>query len=78
MNPKARVPSPDNPALQGATSGPGLMHFHVGRTLDPISAGVLNHTVEVDGRKLYEGGKLLLLDDPKIREAAAHYGIEDL
>ncbi len=78
MNPRARVPTADNRTLAGATSGPGLMHFHVGRTLDPISAGVLNHTVEVDGRKLYEGGKLLILHDPKIREAAARYGIEDL
>lgn len=78
MNPKARVPTADNRTLQGATSGPALMHFHLGRTVDPISAGVLNHTVEVDGRKLYERGKLLILDDPKIRDAAARYGIEDL
>lgn len=78
MNPKARVPAPGDRSLQGATSGVGLMHFHVGRTLEPVSAGILHHTVEVDGRKIYEGGKLLILDDPKIREAARRYGVEDL
>src|SRR6266545_6598536 len=78
MNPKARVPTPDNRALQGATSGGAMMHFHAGRTLDPVSAGILFHTIEVDGRKLYERGKLLILDDPKIQEAAHRHGIEDL
>lgn len=78
MNPKARVPTPENRVLQGATSGPGLMHFHVGRTLEPVSAGILYHTVELDGRKIYEGGKLLALDDPKIHQAARRYGVEDL
>jgi hypothetical protein len=78
MNPKARVPTAEDPSLQGATSGPGMMHFHLGRILEPISAGVLNHTVEVDGRKIYENGKLLILDDPTIRTAANQYGVEDL
>ena len=78
MNPKARVPTAEDPALQGATSGPAMMHFHLGRTLEPISAGVLNHTVEVDSRKIYEGGKLLVLDDPVVRAAANQYGVEDL
>ena len=78
MNPKARVPSPENRALQGATSGAAMMHFHVGRILEPVSAGVLFPTIELDGRKLYEGGKLLILDDPKIQEAARQAGVEDL
>jgi hypothetical protein len=78
MNPKARVPAAENRSLQGATSGAGMMHFHVGRILEPVSAGVLNHTVELDGRKIYEAGKLLILDDPKIQETARRYGVEDL
>lgn len=78
MNPKARLPTDENRALAGATSGAAMMHFHAGRILEPVSAGILYHTIEVDGRKLYEGGKLLILDDPKIQEAARHYGIEDL
>ena len=28
------------------------MHFHAGRILEPVSAGVLFHTIEVDGRKM--------------------------
>jgi hypothetical protein len=75
MNPKARVPTPENMTLQGATSSPALMHFHLGRLKEPISAGILNHTVEVDGKKIYEGGRLLILDDPKIKEAERSYGI---
>ena len=76
MNPKARVPSPENRSLQGATSSPALMHFHLGRHKEPISAGILNHTVKVDGKKIYEGGKLLILDDPKIKDAAQRLGLE--
>ncbi len=78
MNPKARVPTAEDASLQGATSGPALMHFHLGRILEPISAGILRHTVEVDQRKIYENGKVLILDDPKVEEAGGRYGVEDL
>ncbi|MCH6544687.1 MAG: hypothetical protein IH796_01655, partial [Deltaproteobacteria bacterium] len=77
MNPKARVPTAENRSLQGATSSPALMHFHLGRLKSPISAGILNHTVEVDGKKIFAGGKLLILDDPKIKEAEKHYGLSN-
>lgn len=76
MNPKVRVPSDENRTLVGATSGAAMMHFHAGRILEPVSAGILFQTIELDGRKLYEGGKVLILDDPKIQEAAHRYGIE--
>src|SRR6266511_246389 len=66
MNPKARIPTTENKSLQGATSGPALMHFHLGSQKEPISAGILLHTVEVDERKIYEKGKLLVVDDAKI------------
>jgi hypothetical protein len=75
MNPKARIPTSDNMSLQGATSGAGLMHFHLGSQKEPISAGILFHTVEVDGRKIYQGGKLLILDDPKITETEKNYEV---
>jgi leucyl aminopeptidase (aminopeptidase T) len=78
MNPRARVPTAENPSLVGVTSGAAMMHFHAGRTTDPLSAGLLNHTIEVDGRRIYEGGKLLILDDPAIQEAARQYGVEGL
>ena len=75
MNPQARVPTPENRSLQGATSSPVLMHFHLGRHKEPISAGILNHTVKVDGTKIFEGGRLQILDDPKIREAERECGV---
>ncbi|MEE8075658.1 MAG: hypothetical protein V3T60_08550 [Candidatus Binatia bacterium] len=74
MNPKARVPTAENRSLQGATSSPALMHFHLGRLKSPISAGILNPTVELDGKKIFEGGRLLILDDLKIKEAEKHCG----
>lgn len=75
MNPKARIPTTDNMSLQGATSGAGLMHFHLGSQKEPISAGILSHTIELDGRKIYDGGKLLVLDDAKIKEAERKCGL---
>lgn len=78
MNPRAKVPGAEEPEMTFimATSSPGLMHFHLGRLKDPISARISNHTVEVDGRKIYDRGRLMILDDPKIRLAAESYGLE--
>jgi hypothetical protein len=75
MNPKARKPTAENMSLQGATSGPALMHFHLGSQKEPISAGILYHSIELDGRKVYDGGKLLALEDAKIKEAERQYGL---
>ncbi len=75
MNPKARVPTAENRTLQGATSSPALMHFHLGRLKSPISAGILNHTVEIDGKKIVAGGTLLILEDPKLRETERECGV---
>lgn len=66
MNPAARVPTAQNPSLRGATSSQALMHFHLGRLKRPISAGILNHTVELDGRKIFENGRLVVLDQPAL------------
>jgi len=77
MNPEARMPTAENPSLVGATSSPALMHFHLGRLKEPLSLGILNHRVEVDGKKIYEGGRLLILDGPAIREAADRYGVTE-
>ena len=63
MNPAARVPTAQNPTLRGATSSPALMHFHLGRLKRPISAGILNHRVEIDGRKIFEDGRLVILGE---------------
>jgi leucyl aminopeptidase (aminopeptidase T) len=69
MNPGARTPSPDDWSLRGATSSPAMMHFHLGRTKDPISAGNLFASIELDGRKVIDDGKLLILEDEEILEA---------
>ncbi len=45
------------------------MHLHIGRSDTYTSAGVVNHTIEIDGRKVLDNGKLVVLDDPKVREA---------
>ncbi|NIO07271.1 MAG: hypothetical protein GTO40_04445, partial [Deltaproteobacteria bacterium] len=75
MNPKARVPTEENRSLQGATSSPALLHFHLGRLKSPISAGILHPTVEVDRKKIFAGGRLLILDDPVIKAAEEKYGV---
>lgn len=75
MNPGARIPSPENRSLRGATSGPAMMHFHLGRTKDPISAGNLFNAVELDGRKIIDNGKLLILEDQKILEAKRNFSL---
>jgi hypothetical protein len=58
-----------------------VMHFHLGRTTgktgDYLSAEISNHTLEVGGRKIYEDGKLMIRDDPKIEAAAEQYGLSD-
>ena len=62
MNPEARVPSIDDPRLEGARTSPALMHVHLGSQLDTISAGMLNAIVEVDGKKIFEQGRCLLFE----------------
>jgi len=73
MNPKA---DPD-PAGIGAVSTTQRMHFHAQTLGGNFGATVCNQTIELDGSKTYENGKLMVLDDPKIVEAARVYGIED-
>jgi hypothetical protein len=54
---------------------PLALHFHLGRSVNPITLCCFNQTVWVDGRKLYEDGKLAILDD--IEGIAKRYS-EDL
>ena len=53
------------------------VHFHERTPISHYGAGTSNQTVEIDGSKIYADGKLQILDDPKLREAAEHYGLED-
>jgi hypothetical protein len=52
------------------------MHFHVGRTERYVSAGVIDQTIEVDGRKIFDRGKLMIIDDPVIGEAMQSCGLD--
>ncbi|MDB5795055.1 MAG: hypothetical protein JWR25_1434 [Noviherbaspirillum sp.] len=62
MNPRARTPTADDPRLEGARTGPALMHAHLGSQLDTISAGMLHAVVEVDGHILFDRGQCRLFD----------------
>ena len=42
---------------------PLALHFHLGRTVNPITLCCFDETVWVDGRKIYQEGKLSILDD---------------
>jgi hypothetical protein len=59
MNPRAPAFDAAQPDLLASITSPGLMHFHLGRVNNPLSLGVLHHTLEVDGEKVFERGKLL-------------------
>jgi len=60
--------------------GTRMMHFHLGRTTgksgDYIAAEISNYTLEVNGKKIYENGKLSVLDHPKIKSAAERHHLE--
>jgi hypothetical protein len=76
MNPHSPLPGPATSDLGGAQCSPAMMHFHLGRGTDPISGGVLYPRVEADEVPLIDQGRLLLLDDPKLAEAAEAFGVQ--
>jgi hypothetical protein len=45
------------------------MHMHIGRSDTYTSAGLRDHTIEIDGNVLLDQGRLVILDDPQIRKA---------
>lgn len=59
MNPKARLPGADG-SLKGAATGPAMMHIHLGRVLDPVSAGALRSTVTIDSTPIIVEGVLAI------------------
>lgn len=71
-NPKAEC----IPGIVG-NGGTRMMHFHLGRTTgksgDYLAAEISHHTLEIDGKKVYENGKLAILEHPKVKSAAATY-----
>jgi hypothetical protein len=73
MNPRAD----SDPAGIGATSTTERMHFHARTLGGNFGATIGKQTVELDGRLLFRDGKLMVLDDPELRDAAQRYGVED-
>ena len=47
-----------------------VLHFHLGRTHAPVNVATFNQTVYVDGRKIYEEGKLTILEETEIEKVA--------
>jgi hypothetical protein len=65
-NPKTICPvtRDDDPAAWWtyAHCSPMVLHFHLGRTHAPVNIATFNQTVYVDGVKIYEDGRLAVLD----------------
>ncbi len=62
---------PNGPNIEGFL-GHGCsarMHMHIGRSDTYTSAGLKNHTIEIDGRVLLDNGRLVVLDDPEVRKS---------
>ena len=57
-----------------AHCSPAVLHFHLGRTHAPVNVATFNQTVYVDGRKIYEDGKLTILEEIEIEKFAANFG----
>jgi len=53
-----------------AHCSPMVLHFHLGRTHAPVNVATFNQTVYVDGRKIYEDGKLTILEEAEIEKLA--------
>jgi hypothetical protein len=52
---------------------PTVLHFHLGRTHAPVNVAIFNQTVAIDGRKIYDQGKLALLNEGEIQKAATTF-----
>jgi len=48
---------------------PAIVHFHVGRSNAPIDVACFNHSMTIDGRLIYDGGRLLIWDQPDVAAA---------
>ena len=62
VNPKTIVPlaRADNPVQWYSYShcSPAIVHFHVGRSHDPVDVACFDQTIEIDGRTVYDQGRL--------------------
>jgi hypothetical protein len=68
-----RVIVVDHANVRGGCS-PTVLHFHLARTHAPVNVATFNQTVYVDGRKIYEDGKLTILEEAEIEKLAKTFG----
>jgi hypothetical protein len=52
---------------------PMVLHFHLGRTHAPVNVATFNQTVSIDGRKIYDQGKLAILNELEIQKVARSF-----
>ena len=81
VNPKTLVPlaRADNPGAWYGYShcSPMIVHFHVGRSHAPVDVACFQQTIEIDGRVVYDEGKLTIWDNPEVDRAADVAGMAD-
>lgn len=81
VNPKTIVPMAraDNPVQWYSYShcSPTIVHFHVGRSHDPVDVACFDQTIEIDGRTVYDQGALAIWDEPEVRGAVNASGMAD-
>ena len=81
VNPKTIVPlaRADNPVQWYSYShcSPMIVHFHVGRSHDPVDVACFDQTIEIDGRTVYDQGRLAIWDDPEVHGAVNASGMAD-
>ena len=79
VNPKTIVPvaRADNPVQWYSYShcSPMIVHFHVGRSHAPVDVACFDQTIEIDGRRVYEEGRLAIWDEPGVESAANAAGM---
>ena len=70
VNPKTIVPlaRADNPVQWYSYShcSPAIVHFHVGRSHDPVDVACFDQTIEIDGRTVYDAGRLTIWDESEV------------
>ncbi len=79
VNPKTIVPiaRAKNPGQWYSYShcSPAIVHFHVGRSHDPVDVACFDQTIEIDGRAVYDGGGLTIWDEPEVDNAVKTSGM---
>jgi hypothetical protein len=77
LNPKSQRPTPESTTVDWTRMGstPALIHFHVGRLKSTLSTGVSFHTLYADDKEIIEAGRLAVLNDPELVEAAECLGV---